>query len=225
MDIRHTSYPLFDEQTAKAIARRTYQVVQADRRAGGVRRNLAGCTVNHVSFWEYKSACYCCRFTIIKTSTEEFCRIDGHTSRIRRVWQQGDTLHIETQNTLYLLRETGSVEFAPTQAADLLELYLAKGAFFAGYLCDAAGSPHELQAFTHSGIFADSQLVGTKDGTALFVCRYFLEAEGIRFYGQEFLRRPMLLHNLSCAPLKIAWDTFCTTLPPKQQILLEPGAI
>lgn len=223
MSPTHSVCPWFDEQTAEAIARRTYRVIQADCHAGDVRRNLVGCTVNHVWFWKYKPACYCCRFTIIKTSAEEFCRVDGHTSRIRRVWQQGDTLHIETQNTLYRLQETSAVEFAPIQAADLLELYLANGAFFAGYLYDAAGSPHALQAFTRSGMFADSQLVGAKDGAAFFVCCYFLETEGIRFYGKEFLCRPMLLHNLSCTPLKVAWGTFCTTVLPKQQICLEPG--
>lgn len=223
MDTPHTACLPFDEQTDNAIARRTYRVVQADRRAGGSRRNLAGCTVNHVSFREYKPACYCCCFTIIKTKADEFCRIDSHTSCIRHVWQQGDILHIETQNTLYLLQEIDPVEFEPIQATDLLELYLAEGAFFAGYLYDEAGSAHELQAFTHSGMFADSQLIAAKDCAASFACCYFLEFEGIRFYGKEFLRRPMLLHNLSAAPLKIAWDTFCTRLPPKQKIRLEPG--
>lgn len=222
MDTQNTCPP-FDQQTANAIAQRTYRIIQADRHAGGANQNLLGCIISDVLFWEYKPDAYCCCFTVIKTGADEFCCHDSHTSRILRTWQQGSALCIETKNTLYRLEEIAPITFDPIQAADLLELYLVNGPFFAGYLYDEKGSAHPLQAFTHTGMFIDSQLICKKGCSMPLECRYFLENGGVRFYGSEFLRRPMLLHNLGSTALQINCDRFCTTLQPKQQVRIEPS--
>ena len=117
------------------------------------------------------------------------------------------------------------MEYKPIQASNLLELYLADGMFLAGFFYDNTNKAQPLEAFTHRGMLVDSQLICQKGVRALFECRYYLECGGIRFYGKEFLCRPIQIHNLGPDTLKIHCGRFCTTLEPEQQTSIAPTAM
>lgn len=149
------------------------------------------------------------------------------TSPLAELHVNGDSLHIRTWNSVYVLERVEPPEVTYQDAADLIELYLNNEEynFAAGYYYDAEKKPHKLDCSIHAGMVTDSCLICFEDG---IVCRYFPSASGVVFYNtiykQQDYSRPILIHNVGRDALRIRFEGFPAvwTILPGQEKTIRP---
>ncbi len=138
------------------------------------------------------------------------------TSFVSKVEEQGEELHIHTQNSIYILKKA---ELAKPKyrgdVSNLIELYLSSvedHSFARGVYYDEAKQPHELKECVHIGMIRDSVLLDMEGSVEpITVARYFPGANSITFYDTLYQEQdystPMLIHNTGKTDLVI-WFQF-----------------
>lgn len=138
------------------------------------------------------------------------------TSPVAEIREQGKTLEIHTQNSIYVLELTEMPVPEYQDEAELIELYLndEDTRFCKGFYYDADKKPHELACYVHVGTFVDTCLIHLAEEEFMgdTACRYYLRSGSVEFYDtlyhqQDYSRR-MLIHNTSKLPMKIKFERF-----------------
>jgi len=154
------------------------------------------------------------------------------TSPVTEIREQGKTLEIHTENSIYVLEPAEMPEPEYRDEAELIELYLndEDTRFCKGFYYDAEKKPHELSCHVHVGTFVDTCLIYLEEDEFMndTACRYYLRYGSVEFYDtlyhqQDYSRR-MLIHNTSKHPMEIKFEGFNAvwTILPGSEKLITP---
>lgn len=197
-------------------------------------RKRVGCVATGIRKSSYYSHddVLCLRMFFIQDA--EGCWINRalRTSPVTEIREQGETLEIHTQNSVYVLEQTKMPLPEYQDEAELIELYLndEDTRFCKGFYYDAEKKPHELSCYLHVGTFVDTCLIHLAEDEFMCdtACRYYLRSGSVEFYDtlyhqQDYSRR-MLIHNTSQYPMRIKFEHFKAvwTIAPGSGMYITP---
>ena len=152
-----------------------------------------------------------------------------HTSTVQKVEETENGIKIYTSNSIYILEKAvlKEVETIP-DAADLLELYLSLEEdyhFARGFYYDKDKKVHDLEADAHIGMFVDTILIGTHEGSMFgrYLCRYYYNYSNVEIYSLQHCKQ-ILIHNVGTSELEIKFErgSMCWTIQPGESKFITP---
>lgn len=220
MEQKTTKYRFDQEQPYRLVAVTDHQ---GSDKAQGFYAERLNCIANRLWYDDYPSHgddLFRMNMRFVENEQgQPICR-HLHTSTVRKVEDTDNGgLKIYTTYSIYVLEKAVLKELTYQDAADLVELYLSLEEdyhFARGFYYDKDKKPHDLEADMHLGMFTDSVLIGTHEGSLFgkYLCRYYYNCSNVEFYSASL---PMLIHNVGSAPLEIKFE--CRA----QRWTIQPG--